>query len=38
MVRQTGNVIVHEVDGATGNGPLHVLRATLQPMEVQILG
>jgi glycosidase len=36
-VQQTGNVTVHEVDGSTSNGPLHVLRVTLQPMEVQIL-
>ncbi len=37
-VRQTGPVTVNEVDGSTGNGPLNVLRVTLQPMEVQILG
>ena len=37
-VRLTGPVTVHEVDGSTGQGPLHVLRVTLQPMEVQILG
>ncbi len=37
-VRQTGTVIVHEVDGSIGSGPLRVLRVTLQPMEVQVLG
>ncbi len=37
-VRQTGPVAVNEVDGTTGTGPLQVLRVTLQPMEVQILG
>jgi glycosidase len=37
-VKQTGPVIVHEVDGSIGHGPVHVLRVTLQPMEVQILG
>jgi glycosidase len=37
-VRQAGAVTVHEVDGTTGNGPLHVVHVTLQPMEVQILG
>jgi glycosidase len=37
-VRQTGTVTVHEVDGSNGTGPLHVIRVTLQPMEVQILG
>lgn len=37
-VKQTGAVTVHEVDGTVGNGPLHVLHVTLQPMEVQILG
>jgi hypothetical protein len=37
-VRQTGLVTVHEVDGSTGNGPLNVIRVTLQPYEVQILG
>jgi glycosidase len=36
-VRKTGTVIVREVDGSIGNGPLHVLRVTLRPMEVQIL-
>jgi glycosidase len=36
-VRKTGTVIVHEVDGSIGNGPLHVLRVTLRPMEVQII-
>jgi glycosidase len=37
-VRQTGAVTVHEVDGTVGNGPLHVIHVTLQPLEVQILG
>jgi len=37
-VRQTGTVTVQEVDGSTGNGPLLVVRVTLRPMEVQILG
>src|SRR5215813_5839451 len=37
-VRETGAVTVHEVDGTTSHGPLHVVRVTLQPMEVQILG
>ena len=36
-VRKTGTVIVHEVDGSIGNGPLHVLRVTLRPTEVQII-
>jgi glycosidase len=36
-VRETGSVVVHEVDGSIGSGPLRVLRVTLQPMEVQIL-
>jgi glycosidase len=37
-IRQTGSVTVHEVDGSIGHGPLLVLRVTVQPMEVQILG
>jgi len=37
-VKQTGAVTVHETDGSVGHGPLHVLRVTLQPLEVQILG
>jgi glycosidase len=37
-VRQTGAVTVHEVDGTTGQGPLHVLRVHLGPLEVQVLG
>ncbi len=37
-IRETGAVTVHEVDGTRGQGPLHVVRVTLQPMEVQILG
>jgi glycosidase len=32
-----GTVTVQEVDGSTGTGPLHVIRVSLQPMEVQIL-
>jgi glycosidase len=32
-----GAVTVHEVDGSTGTGPLHVIRVTLRPLEVQIL-
>jgi len=37
VVRAAGSVEVHEVDGSIGTGPLHVLRVTLAPMEVQIL-
>jgi hypothetical protein len=37
-VRATGTVVVQEIDGSTGTGPLHVLKAHLQPMEIQILG
>ena len=37
-VRQTGPVVVNEVDGSVGHGPLHVVRVTLAPCEVQILG
>lgn len=37
-VRQTGAVTVHEVDGSTGAGPLHLIHVTLQPLEVQIIG
>ena len=32
-----GTATVHEVDGSIGLGPLHVIRVTLRPMEVQIL-
>jgi glycosidase len=32
-----GSVTVQEVDGSTGVGPLHVVRVTLRPLEVQIL-
>jgi glycosidase len=32
-----GEVTVHEVDGSTGTGPLHVIHVTLRPLEVQIL-
>jgi glycosidase len=38
QVKQTGDVTVHETDGSIGHGPLHVLRVTLEPLEVQILG
>jgi len=37
-VRQTGPVVVNEVDGSIGHGPLHVIRVTLEPSEVQALG
>jgi len=37
-VTATGQVTVFEVDGTIGSGPLHVVRVTLQPLEVQILG
>jgi len=36
LIRQ-GTVTVHEVDGSTGTGPLHVVQVSLRPMEVQIL-
>jgi glycosidase len=36
-VAQQGSVTVQEVDGSAGVGPLHVIRVTLRPMEVQIL-
>ena len=32
-----GAATVQEVDGSTGTGPLHVIRVSLRPMEVQIL-
>jgi len=32
-----GTPTVHEVDGSIGTGPLHVIRVTLRPMEVQIV-
>lgn len=32
-----GSVTVNEVDGSIGTGPLHVIRVTLRPLEVQIL-
>ena len=32
-----GTATVQEVDGSTGQGPLHVVRVNLRPMEVQIL-
>jgi glycosidase len=36
-VAPQGTVTVQEVDGSIGVGPLHVIRVTLRPMEVQIL-
>lgn len=36
-IRTLNQVIVTEVDGSTGFGPLHSTRITLQPMEVQVL-
>ncbi len=36
-VRTASGVNVQEVDGSTGTGPLHVVRVTLRPLEVQIL-
>jgi glycosidase len=33
-----GTVMVAEVDGTTGTGPLNSVRVTLQPLEVQIIG
>ena len=38
VVRPAGSVEVHEVDGSIGAGPLHILRVTLAPLEVQIIG
>ena len=38
LVRIASSVTVQEVDGSTGHGPLSVIRVTLGPMEVQILG
>jgi hypothetical protein len=32
-----GSVTVQEVDGSVGQGPLHVVRVNLRPLEVQIL-
>jgi glycosidase len=32
-----GTVTIHEVDGSYSNGPVSVIRVTLQPLEVQIL-
>jgi len=37
-VRETGPVVVNEVDGSIGSGPLLVMHVTLQPLEVQIVG
>lgn len=36
-VRTLNQVIVAEVDGTTGYGPINTTRVTLQPMEVQVL-
>jgi hypothetical protein len=32
-----GAATVQEVDGSIGRGPLHVVKVSLRPMEVQIL-
>ncbi|MGO8855490.1 MAG: alpha-amylase family glycosyl hydrolase [Steroidobacteraceae bacterium] len=37
-VKTLSQVVVAEVDGSVGNGPLNTTRVTLQPMEAQILG
>jgi glycosidase len=37
-VRKVRGATVHEPDGSIGHGPVHAIRITLQPMEVQILG
>ncbi len=36
-VRLLNQVSVKEANGSTGSGPVHTVRVTLQPMEVQIL-
>lgn len=36
-VVQQGAAAVNEIDGSIGHGPLHVVRVSLRPMEVQIL-
>jgi glycosidase len=36
-VEERRNVTVHEVDGSVGRGPLHAVRVSLRPMEVQIV-
>jgi glycosidase len=36
-VAPQGTVTVQEVDGSIGIGPLHVIRVTLRPLEVQII-
>jgi glycosidase len=36
-IRSIQQVTVAEVDGSTGNGPVNVVRVTVQPMEIQIL-
>lgn len=35
--RKPGSVMVREVDGSTGTGPVHCVRVSLRPLEVQIL-
>lgn len=37
-VHQKTGVVVQEVDGSIGHGPLNTVRITLAPMEVQFLG
>jgi hypothetical protein len=37
IAHAAGTVNVQEVDGSTGTGPLHTIRVTLGPMEVQII-
>jgi hypothetical protein len=36
-VAARSNVLVEEVDGTTGTGPLRTIQVSLQPTEVQIL-
>jgi glycosidase len=35
--RAKGTVAVQEVDGTSSDGPIHIIKASLQPLEVQIL-
>lgn len=37
-VKSAGTAEIHEVDGGVSSGPARVLRVTLKPMEIQILG
>jgi glycosidase len=37
-VTETSAVRVEEVDGSVGFGPLHTIRVTLEPLEVQVVG